>query len=54
MFIKILAQLSGAMLKLGYVAGMFWLYASRPAVLAASLLMLSVLVVLATTARLRR
>ena len=53
MAIKMLAQASGALLKLSYVAGMCWLYASRPAVLAASLVMLSVMAVLAATARLR-
>ena len=54
MFAKLLVQLSGVLLKVGYVAGVLWLYASRPLVLAVSLVMLSLFALLAVSAQTRR
>lgn len=52
-FMRLVAHMSGVMAKLGYVIAMLWLYATRPAVLAASLMLLSLFTLLAVTSRTR-
>lgn len=42
MYLKMLGQLTGALVKASYLLGMLWLYASRPSVLVMSLVGLSI------------